>query len=234
MSSPPRARILLVEDDDAIADTLGYTLRGEGFDVDVAADGETAAARGVDPLYDVILLDVMLPGLSGIEVCRRIRGSSGVPILMLTARTSELDRVLGLEAGADDYVVKPFSIPELIARVRAILRRRELDRADAGRGEVVRVGTLELDPARHAARVAGRDVHLTPSEFRLLAALAERPGHVLSRRELMERLWDSTYIGDARAADVHVANLRRKIEADPERPERLITIRGAGYALAEV
>lgn len=227
-------RILVVEDEEAIADAVAYTFRSEGYDVDTASDGESAVDRvGNDP-YDIVVLDVMLPGISGLEVCRRVRAVSTVPILMLTARTAEVDRVLGLEAGADDYIVKPFSVPELVARVRSILRRRELDRGEIADGGIRRVGTLELDVGRHAVHVDGRDVQLTRSEFRVLAALAERPGYVLSRRELMQRLWDSTYVGDARAADVHVANLRRKIEIDPQNPVRLVTVRGAGYTLAEV
>jgi two-component system response regulator RegX3 len=228
------ARILVVEDEEAIADALEYTLRGEGFAVDTTSDGETGVELVTRNPYDVVLLDVMLPGISGLEVTRRIRTISAVPILMLTARTAEVDRVLGLEAGADDYVAKPFSLPEVVARVRAVLRRRDLDRSGVPEAGVRRVGSLELDLERHAARIAGREVQLTRSELRLLAALAERPGRVLSRRELMERLWDSTYIGDARAADVHVANLRRKIEPDPQNPIRLVTVRGTGYMLAEV
>ncbi len=227
------ARILVVEDEPAIADAIAYGLNAEGHAAECVADGESAIERARTSPYDVIILDVMLPGLSGFEVCRRIRAESAVPILMLTARISEVDRVTGLAAGADDYVVKPFSMPELLGRVGAILRRRELDRNEAADGDRLRVGDLELDVARRLARVDGRTVHLTNSEFRLLAALAERPGHVISRRELMQRLWDSTYVGDARAADVHVANLRQKIEADPAYPVRLVTVRGAGYALAD-
>jgi two-component system response regulator RegX3 len=227
-------RVLLVEDEKTIAEAVVYTLRGEGFDVDPVADGESALERMTDVHYDLLVLDIMLPGLSGLEVCRRLRAiGNAVPILMLTARTAEVDRVVGLEAGADDYIVKPFSMPELVARVRAMLRRLELDRTAATNG-VQRVGALELDVARHTATVDGRRVQLTSSEFRLLHALAERPGEVCSRRELMQRLWDSTYVGDERAADVHVANLRRKLEPDPGNPVRILTVRGAGYTLAEV
>src|SRR5439155_3343500 len=154
--------------------------------------------------YDVLVLDLMLPGLSGLEVCRRVRAESDVPILMLTARTAEVDRVVGLDAGADDYILKPFSMPELVSRIRAILRRRELDRA--ARDGVRKVGGLELDLGAQVARVDGRTVKLTPSEFRLLSFLVDRPGHVLSRRELMQHLWDSSFVGDERAADVHIAN----------------------------
>lgn len=227
------ARILLVEDEPTIADAIEYTLEAEGFDVATVSEGEAAVEQALGDSYDVMLLDVMLPGLSGFEVCRRVRSQSALPILMLTARTAEVDRVTGLEAGADDYILKPFSMPELVGRVRAMLRRRELDRDEAG-SAVLRVGSLELDRGRRTVTVDGQTVALTNSEFHLLATLAERPGHVVSRRELMQRLWDSTYVGDARAADVHVANLRRKIEPDPANPIRLVTVRGAGYALDEV
>jgi two-component system response regulator RegX3 len=228
------ARILVVEDEESIADAITYTLRSEGFEVDDVEDGETALERVRADAYDVVLLDLLLPGLSGLEVCRRIRELSAVPILMVTARTAEVDHVSGLEAGADDYVTKPFSMPELVSRVRAILRRRELDRAELTGSGVRRVGGLELDVARRIARVEGKPVQLTESEFRLLALLMEQPGRVFSRRELMQHLWDSTYVGDQRAADVHIANLRRKIEPDPASPARLLTIRGAGYKLVDV
>jgi two-component system, OmpR family, response regulator RegX3 len=226
-------RILVVEDEESIADAVAYTLRGEGFDVDAVEDGESALAAARSQTYDVLVLDLMLPGLSGLEVCRRVRAESSVPILMVTARTAEVDRVVGLDSGADDYIPKPFSMPELVSRVRAVLRRRELDR-DEARGGVRKVGGLELDLAAHVARVEGRAVPLTPSEFRLLALLIERPGHVFSRRKLMQHLWHSNYVGDERAADVHVANLRRKVEKDPAEPVRLVTVRGAGYMLTEV
>jgi two-component system response regulator RegX3 len=179
-----------------------------------------------------VLLDLMLPRLSGTEVCRRLRAESDVPILMLTARDAEVDRVLGLETGADDYVTKPFSMAELVSRVRAILRRRELDRAAAG--SVLRLGGLELDLTGHEVRVDGRLVNVTASEFQILVLLAERPEHVVPRRAIMERLWRSEHVGDQRACDMHVSNLRRKIERDPSRPERLLTVRGVGYKLAPV
>jgi DNA-binding response OmpR family regulator len=223
-------RILIVEDEEAIADALAYSLRGEGFEVDVVADGETALEATREQPYDVMILDLMLPGISGIEVCRRLRAESAIPILMLTARTAEVDRVVGLDAGADDYVPKPFSTPEVISRVRAILRRRELERGLAVR----RSGDLELDLQRHRVRVGGDNVSLTPSEFRLLAYLLDHAGRVCSRRELMQHLWESAYVGDERAIDVHVANMRRKIEHDPQNPSRLLTVRGAGYMLPEV
>ncbi len=174
----------------------------------------------------MLLLDLMLPGVSGMEVCRRLRAESAIPILMLTARTAEVDRVVGLETGADDYVVKPFSMPELISRVRAILRRRELDRAEPTQ---LRVGSLILDPVGHNVTVDGESVRLTPSEYRLLSLLARHPERVFSRRELMQHLWDSTYVGDQRAGDAHIVNLRRKVGRD-----RLVTVRGVGYKLVAV
>ncbi len=225
-------RILVVDDEPAIGDAVAYALRASGFEVDTFADGESALEAARATGYDVLVLDVRLPGLSGIEICRRLRDESDVPILILTAMDAEVDRVLGLEAGADDYVTKPFSIAELVSRVRAILRRRELDRA-AG-GAVRRVGSLELDVNRHDVRIDGRTIRLTPSEFRLLAFLAQEPERVYSRREIMQHLWDSTYVGDQRACDIHVSNLRRKIEETAGRPRRLVTVRGVGYKLLAV
>jgi DNA-binding response OmpR family regulator len=225
-------KILVVDDEPAIVDAVSYALRASGFEVDTSGDGESALEAARANGYDVLVLDVRLPGLSGIEICRRLRGESDVPILMLTAMDAEVDRVLGLEAGADDYVTKPFSVAELVSRVRAILRRRELDRAASG--GVRRVGSLELDVNRHEVRIDGRTIRLTPSEFRLLAFLAQEPEHVYSRREIMQHLWDSTYVGDQRACDIHVSNLRRKIEEMPGRPRRLVTVRGVGYKLLAV
>jgi two-component system, OmpR family, response regulator RegX3 len=224
-------RVLVVEDEPAISDSVVYALRAEGYEVDALEDGESAIEATRSSSYDLLILDLMLPGISGIEVCRRIREANPLPILMLTARTAEVDRVLGLETGADDYVNKPFSMPELISRVRAILRRRELDRAGA---PVLRAANIELDLSRHTAVIDGEPVPLTPSELRLLSYFVREPGRVFSRRELMQLLWDSTYVGDQRACDAHIVNLRRKIERDPQRPKRLVTVRGAGYKLAEV
>jgi DNA-binding response OmpR family regulator len=225
-------RILVVEDEAALADAVGYALRGDGHEVEAVADGESALARAADRPFDLLVLDLMLPGVSGIEVCRRLRNESAIPILMLTARDAEVDRVLGLEAGADDYVTKPFSMSELLARVRAILRRRELDAHEAH--PTRDVGGLHLDLERYEATVEGQPVQLTQSELKLLALLSRDPGRVYSRREIMQHLWESDYIGDARAADLHISNIRRKIERDPENPERLQTVRGAGYKLVPV
>jgi len=226
-------RILVVDDEAAIRETVGYALRGEGYDVSDAADGEEALEVARSNGFDVLILDLMLPKLSGVEVCRRLRAESDVPILLLTAKDAEVDRVLGLEAGADDYVTKPFSMAELVSRVRAILRRRELDRSSSA-ALVYRVGGLTLDLVRYGAQVDGRAVNLTRSEFKLLALLAGEPERVFSRREIMQHLWESSYVGDQRACDIHVSNIRRKIERDPARPERLLTVRGVGYRLVAV
>jgi two-component system response regulator RegX3 len=224
-------RILVAEDEAAILDAVTYTLQGEGFDVQGVEDGETALAEALDGDYDLLVLDLMLPKLAGTEVCRRVRAESALPIIMLTARTAEADRVLGLEIGADDYVPKPFSMPELVGRVRALLRRRELDR---GGSALRRVGGLELDPYRHRVVVDGEERDLTPSEFTLLALLASQPEHAFTRREIMQHLWDSAYVGDQRACDLHISNLRRKVERDAAHPERILTVRGVGYMLATV
>ncbi len=224
------ASVLVVDDEPAIQDAVGYALRSEGFTVATAAGGEEALAAVEQDGFDLVLLDIMLPGLSGVEVCRRLRESGDVPIILLSARDAEVDRVLGLESGADDYVTKPFSMVELLSRVRALLRRRELDRS-AGGAAVRRLGRLEIDPVRHTVQVDGDAVRLTPSEFRLLALLAEQPERVFTRREIMEHLWESAYIGDQRACDIHISNLRRKLERDPENPQQLVTVRGVGYKL---
>jgi two-component system, OmpR family, response regulator RegX3 len=225
-------RVLFVDDEPAIRDAVGYAFRTEGFDVETRADGDSGLAAALAEDFDVVILDLMLPGLAGTEVCRRLRAESPVPIVMLTAKTGEVDRVLGLEIGADDYVAKPFSMAELIGRVRAILRRQELERSRTA--AVQRVGDLELDAMRHQVTVAGEAKQLTPSEFRLLLLLAREPGRVYSRREIMEYLWESTYVGDQRACDIHVSNLRRKLEDDPAHPRRVVTVRGIGYKLEAV
>ena len=223
-------RILLVEDEPAIQDAVTYALRSDGYDVDAVADGEQALEAARATAYDLVLLDVMLPTLSGIDVCRTLRGESDVPIIMLTARSTEVDRVLGLELGADDYVTKPFSTRELMSRVRALLRRRELDAAATG-SPVRALGELRVDLARHEVSVGEKRVHLTRSEFKVLALLAERPDEVFSRRQLMEHLWESAYVGDERAADVHVANLRRKLRDSGDGAPRIETVRGVGFRL---
>jgi two-component system, OmpR family, response regulator RegX3 len=223
-------RVLLVDDESDILEPVSYALEKEGFEVKPVKDGSTALELARAELFDVIVLDIMLPGASGMDVCRTLRSESDVPIILLTARDSEVDRVLGLELGADDYVTKPFSSAELISRIRAILRRRELDRAPSSRSEV-RAGGIVIDLARHSVEVDGRTVDLTPSEFRLLLLLAEEPERVYTRQQIMEHLWQTPYIGDTRACDAHISNLRRKLERDHTHPERIVTVREAGYKL---
>lgn len=175
-----------------------------------------------------------MPGRSGLDLCREVRGRSPVPIILLTAKDSEVDKVVGLEVGADDYVTKPFSVRELLGRVRAQLRRRDLDRSSAvGEGAMIDAGLVKIDLARHLVTVRGEPVNLTRSEFQVLRLLAERPGQVFSRTEIMEELWQSEFRGDVRACDVHISNLRQKIERDPQDPELVLTVRGVGYKLAE-
>jgi DNA-binding response OmpR family regulator len=223
-------RILVVDDDPGILEIVSYSLANEGFELETAVDGADALARGLQQPYDLIILDLVLPGLGGREVCRRLRSEGcTVPILMLTAKDAELDRVLGLELGADDYVTKPFSQAELVSRVRAMFRRRDYERDG---NEVVRqIGGLRLDFARHEVVVDGNHVKLTASEFKVLTLLASEPERVFSRRQLMEYLWESAYVGDEHAADVHISNLRRKIERDSSHPERIVTVRSFGYKL---
>lgn len=226
-------RVLLVDDEPDILDPVAYALEREGFDVKPVEDGTTALDLARTELFDVVVLDIMLPGISGIDVCRTLRSESDVPIVMLTARDSELDRVLGLELGADDYVTKPFSTAELVSRIRAILRRRELDRAPTSESEI-RVGGVVIDLARHLVQVDGRKVELTPSEFRLLLLLAGEPERVFTRQQIMEHLWQTPYVGDTRACDAHISNLRRKLERDHAHPERIVTVRETGYKLVPV
>jgi two-component system response regulator RegX3 len=225
-------RILVVDDDPGIVDVVSYHLERDGFSVEAAGDGDAALALASQPGWDFVVLDLMLPGLPGTEVCRRLRAAGDtVPILMLTAKDAEIDRVLGLELGADDYLTKPFSTPELLSRIRAVLRRREYDRAESAKGGPWEVGGLSMDFRRHRVIVDGRPVQLTPSELRVLSLLATKPGHVFSRRQIMEHLWESEHVGDEHACEVHISNLRRKIERDPSRPKRIVTVRSAGYKL---
>jgi DNA-binding response OmpR family regulator len=226
-----RGRILVVDDDPGIVDVLSYSLAREGYEVQTAADGIEALAATTQAEPDLVILDLMLPEVSGEEVCRRLRAAGNtVPILMLTAKDAELDKVLGLELGADDYLTKPFSTAELLSRIRALFRRREYDLVESANGKR-RVGNLVLDLARHHVEIDGREVRLTPSEFRVLALLATKPGHVFTRRQIMQHLWESEHVGDEHAGEVHVSNLRRKIERDPARPQRILTVRSAGYKL---
>jgi two-component system response regulator MtrA len=219
-----KGRVLVVDDDLALAEMLGIVLHNEGLDVVHCADGSSALAVFRESRPDVVLLDVMLPGIDGIEVCRRIRAESGIPIVMLTARTDTIDVVVGLESGADDYVSKPFKPQELIARVRARLRR-----TDEPEPEALEIGDLTIDVAGHSVKREGRQLSLTPLEFDLLVALARKPWQVFSREVLLEQVWGYRHAGDTRLVNVHVQRLRSKIERDPEHPEIVVTVRGVGY-----
>jgi two-component system response regulator MtrA len=220
-------RLLLVEDDPSIREIASLGLRDAGFRVTAAVDGREGLTRALHDPFDAIILDVMLPSLDGFEVCREIRKQSRVPIIMLTARTDTLDVVVGLESGADDYVTKPFEMPELVARVRAVLRRAQA----APEETMLSVGQLEVDPAGFTARKDGKDLSLTATEFRLLLEMARRPGQVFTRELLLQRVWNYDYLGDSRLVDVAVQRLRAKLEDDPAHPTMIKTVRGVGYRL---
>jgi DNA-binding response OmpR family regulator len=220
--------VLFADDELTIREAVAYALRVEGVKVRTYDTGTGALDAARDRSFDLVILDVMLPDISGLEVCRRLRASSGVPVMLLTARDTEADLVLGFEAGADDYIKKPFSMTELVIRVRAMLRRQELDRSIGQR--IVSVGDLSIDLARHEVRVNGEHVRLTPTEVRLLTLLAS-DDRAYSRREILEHVWETMFVPDERSCDVHVANLRRKIEDDPAHPKRVLTVRGVGYRL---
>jgi two-component system response regulator MtrA len=219
-----RGRVLVVDDDLALAEMLGIVLRGEGFEPVFCADGATAVQAFRETHPDVILLDLMLPGMDGIDVCRAIRLESGVPIVMLTAKSDTVDVVVGLESGADDYIVKPFKPKELVARIRARIRRHD----DASSGALA-IGDVAIDVVGHTVSRAGRVLALTPLEFDLLVCLARRPGQVFTREILLQEVWGYRHAADTRLVNVHVQRLRAKIEHDPERPEIVLTVRGVGY-----
>jgi DNA-binding response OmpR family regulator len=228
--TPDSATILLVDDEDAVQKLLAYPLEREGFRVLQARDGEDALRMFGQERVDLVVLDLMLPKLDGLEVCRRLRGRSTVPIIMLTARDDELDKVVGLELGADDYITKPFSIREFRSRVRALLRRASLGSQADGR-DVIGTGGLEIDLARRAVAVDGRPVELTYVEFELLRTMAARPGRVFTRQALLESLWGDYAYREPRTIDVHVRHLREKLEDDPREPALIQTVRGVGYRL---
>jgi two-component system response regulator RegX3 len=224
------SRILVVEDEETLAEAISFLLSKEGFEVEIAEDGPAAIAAFDKNGADLILLDLMLPGLSGTEVCRQIRAKSAVPIIMLTAKDSEIDKVVGLEIGADDYVTKPYSSRELIARIRAVLRRGETGDATSVDG-VLSVGPIRLDSDRHVISVNNEQVALPLKEFELLEFLMRNSGRVLTRMQLIDRVWGSDYVGDTKTLDVHIKRLRAKIEKDPANPELIQTVRGMGYKL---
>jgi DNA-binding response OmpR family regulator len=226
---PDPSTILLVDDEESIQKLLAYPLEREGFRVLQARNGEEALARFAAEEVDLVVLDIMLPKLDGLEVCKRLRAESEVPIIMLTARDDELDKVLGLELGADDYITKPFSIREFRSRVRALLRRASAARPTDVDGDVISIGDLTLDLARRVVEVAGQRVQLTYVEFELLRILASHPGRVYSRRLLLEALWGGADYREPRTIDVHVRHLREKLERNPAEPEFILTVRGVGY-----
>lgn len=222
-------RVLVVEDEDSFSDALSYMLRKEGFDVAVSATGDDALEEFDKGGADLVLLDLMLPGLPGTEVCRQIRQRSNVPVIMLTAKDSEVDKVVGLELGADDYVTKPFSSRELVARIRAVLRRGT-ETTEPSQA-VLGAGPVRMDVERHTVTVAGTSVRLPLKEFELLELLLRNAGRVLTRAQLIDRIWGADYVGDTKTLDVHVKRLRAKIEPDPAAPTYLLTVRGLGYKL---
>jgi len=226
---PDSSTILLVDDEDAVQKLLAYPLERDGFRVVQAWDGEEALERFDREHVDLVVLDVMLPKLDGLEVCKRLRASSTVPIIMLTARDDELDKVLGLELGADDYITKPFSIREFRSRVRALLRRAATPREDDRTGEQIQSNGLRIDLARREVEAQGRAVQLTYVEFELLRTLASHPGRVYTREQLLQALWGGSDYREPRTIDVHVRHLREKLESDPREPEFILTVRGVGY-----
>jgi two-component system response regulator RegX3 len=222
-----KGRVLVVDDDAALAEMLGIVLRGEGFEPTFVSDGDKAVEVFRESRPDLVLLDLMLPGLPGTEVCRQLRGRSNVPVIMVTAKDSEIDKVVGLEIGADDYVTKPFSSRELVARIRAVLRRHGEPEEVAP--QALEAGPVRMDVDRHVVTVGGGKVDLPLKEFDLLEMLLRNAGRVLTRMQLIDRVWGADYVGDTKTLDVHVKRLRAKIEPDPGAPRFLVTVRGLGY-----
>jgi len=225
-------RILIVEDEESLADSVRYNLEREGFAVAVAIDGRRALEQFRAEPPSLVILDLMLPEVSGLDVCRAIRAESDVPIIMVTAKDSEADKVAGLELGADDYVTKPFSVRELVSRVRALLRRARMH-PDGTSEDVLAGGPVEMDVTRHEVRVSGEGIGLPPKEFDLLETFLRRKGRLLTREFLIAEVWGTDYYGDTKTLDVHVKRLRQKIEDDPHRPEHLVTVRGLGYKFVD-
>ena len=232
-----KSKLLIVEDEKALRETLSYNLTNEGYEVEICADGISALEVARKTSFDLIMLDIMLPGMDGFEVCRVLRTEMNTPILMLTARDDEIDRVVGLEVGADDYMVKPFSMRELIARVKAMLRRVRIMREEAtiiqtpepSSKEILQFGDLAIDTIRREVRMRNKNLELQPKEYELLYFLAINRGRAMSRDKILEDVWGWDYIGESRTVDVHIRWLRQKIETDPANPARLVTVRGSGY-----
>ncbi|GIJ32143.1 MULTISPECIES: response regulator transcription factor [Micromonospora] len=222
------SRVLVVEDEESFSDALSYMLRKEGFEVSVAATGTSALTEFDRTGADIVLLDLMLPEMSGTEVCRQLRQRSHVPIIMVTARDSEIDKVVGLEIGADDYVTKPYSPRELVARIRAVLRRQSPEAPESG-APTLAAGPVRMDIERHVVTVDGGAVQLPLKEFELLELLLRNAGRVLTRGQLIDRVWGADYVGDTKTLDVHVKRLRSKIEPEPSTPRHIVTVRGLGY-----
>lgn len=222
-------RILVIDDEPMIVESVSYNLKQEGFEVVAAADGEAGLKLAETGDFDLILLDLMLPGMNGMEVCRALRKQSEVPIIMLTAKEGEIDRVLGLELGADDYVTKPFSMRELLARVKTVLKRTAINTEVMNQPQTIASGQLQIDLLGHEVLVNGVAVNLSSKEYELLRILASHPGQVLSREQLLNLVWGNDFYGDSRTVDVHIRWLREKIEADPGNPQYLLTVRGVGY-----
>lgn len=222
--------ILIVEDEESLAEPLAYLLQKEGFTTVIAPDGTSALEEFAAQPVDLVLLDLMLPGMSGTDVCKKLRADSDVPIIMVTARDSEIDKVVGLELGADDYVTKPYSTRELVARIRAVLRRGpEVEEVDEPDDQILEVGRVRMDVERHTVLVDGQPVAMPLKEFDLLEYLMRNAGRVLTRGQLIDRIWGADYVGDTKTLDVHVKRLRTKIEQVPSRPKQLVTVRGLGY-----
>jgi two-component system response regulator RegX3 len=232
-SNGNHGRILLVEDEESLADSIRYNLEREGFGVQIAPDGRQALDMFRADRPELVILDLMLPEVTGLDVCRAIRQESTIPVIMVTAKDAEADKVTGLELGADDYVTKPFSMRELVSRVRANLRRARLTQTPDDLDEVLVGGPVKLDVARHEARIHGEQVGFPPKEFELLETFLRRKGRLLTRHFLIDEVWGPDYFGDTKTLDVHVKRIRRKVEEDPHSPEHLVTVRGLGYKFVD-
>ena len=227
-----KQKILLVEDEHSIADSISYNLKQEGFSVTHVDEGPIALELFQEEKFSLIILDLMLPEISGLDICRSIRKTSDIPIIMVTAKDSEADRVAGLEIGADDYVIKPFSVRELLSRVRAVLRRTDMSKNEKS-SQVIKVGNIEIDIGKYEAKVNDKQINLRPREFELLYALCENNGNLMSREQIFDEIWGYTFIGNSKTLDVHIQRIREKIEKNPKDPKKLITVRGVGYKLVE-